>query len=785
MREDGGRLVLMDFGAGHETEGRMPGDPLGKDMTGTPLYLAPELYAGGRADRRTDTYALGVLLFYLVTRRFPVTGRSLTELGEAHGRGTRTRLRDLRADLPGALVRAVEKAIAADPAERFQTAGALEAALEGTASPFERPAVSYRAIGLSAALGLIVIALTAGVVGRLSGGGGGDPNGRLNRAPALLTSVTMRRLVPPKGVDLLSNPSDDGRFIVGEASGTGDAAIVDFATGEYRALGVGRLDKNPEDGTASAAALSPDGTAIAVNWSYGDRGVLRLVRSDGTGLRTLVEPAGEAIPYQWTRDGSMILVSLVDPQGVNTIALVAAVDGAVRPLRRLAGWINESPEHMTLSPDGRYVAYDYPEGPAAIDRDIFVLDTHTGDQWPLAVSPGHDTSPVWTPDGRAVVFFSDRTRTLSAWAVAMANGHPQGPPQLVKDDVGRIWARGFTRDGALHLGVTTGFGELDLSTLDQGSPGLQRLFPRLAASNLYPRWSPDGRWLAYASERGVGVRRELWIYDTESRTESRVPVTEKIGTAAAWSPDSTQLLVRGANNDLLYIVDRVTGQSRLVARDVYGAKWLPEGVVIQRSSDGSVVLLDASTGAVLRTVPFPNSVRSVFPMAIDGRTALAAFTNGRVRLQELRNGATREWLDSGVTFMRGHVMAPHTAAVAYLADRKDLMGQARTLMVWSGAGAPRELLRVRDPDWIVLHGWTADGLSLFVTRWSGAVDAAGNSPTRTLWRLPITGGTPVSTGLSMEGLRDLSIHPDGRQIAFNARFKRSESWVMENLISSP
>jgi hypothetical protein len=357
----------------------------------------------------------------------------------------------------------------------------------------------------------------------------------------------------------------------------------------------------------------------------------------------------------------MLLASLSDSQGVGTIALVAAVDGAVRSLRRLSGWINESPEHMSLSPDGRYVAYDYPEGPAAIDRAIFILDTHTGDQWPLAVAPGHDTSPVWTADGRAMVFFSDRNRTFSAWAVAMANGRPQGAPQLVKDDVGRVLARGFTRDGALHVDVVTGFGELYLSSLERGASGLQLLSPRQSLSNLYPRWSPDGRWLAYLSEQ----RHRL----STGALDLRRRVTDRIARA-------------GDGED--------------------------------RYRSGVVARLDRAPGARGEQRP-SNPVRSVFPMAIDGRSALAAFASGRVTLRDLRTGATREWLDSGVTFMGRHVMAPHTAAVAYLADRKDLMGQARTLMVWGGAGDPRELLRVREPEQIVLHDWTADGLSLLVT----------------------------------------------------------------------
>ena len=127
----------------------------------------------------------------------------------------------------------------------------------------------------------------------------------------------------------------------------------------------------------------------------------------------------------------------------------------------------------------------------------------------------------------------------------------------------------------------------------------------------------------------------------------------------------------------------------------------------------------------------------------------------------------------GVTFMGRHVMAPHTSAVAYLADRNDLMGQVRTLMVWGGAGEPRELLRVREPEQISLVGWTADGLNLLAIRWP-AIPRRPSSATRTLWRVPMTGGALVSTGLAMEALRDISIHPDGRQIAFNARFKKSE-----------
>jgi len=77
----------------------------------------------------------------------------------------------------------------------------------------------------------------------------------------------------------------------------------------------------------------------------------------------------------------------------------------------------------------------------------------------------------------------------------------------------------------------------------------------------------------------------------------------------------------------------------------------------------------------------------------------------------------------------------------------------------------------------------SDGLTLLVVRWSRRPNAEASEPrNETLWRVPITGGAPVSTGLMMDSLRDVSIHPDGRRIAFNAGMKRVEHWAMENLL---
>ena len=126
MREEGGRVVLMDFGTGvpvREDEGGR-----GAPAAGTPLYLAPELLDGGEATASSDLYSLGVLLYHLVTGGYPVVAASLGELKDAHQRGRR-RLHDARPDLPDAFIQAIDRALAPNPAERHASAGAMQEAL--------------------------------------------------------------------------------------------------------------------------------------------------------------------------------------------------------------------------------------------------------------------------------------------------------------------------------------------------------------------------------------------------------------------------------------------------------------------------------------------------------------------------------------------------------------------------------------------------------------------------------------------------------------------------------
>jgi eukaryotic-like serine/threonine-protein kinase len=179
MRATGGRIVLMDFGAGRSLSDRVAP---AADMVGTPLYLAPEVFQEQGRTPASDIYSLGVLLFYLVTASYPVAGGTRTEVRHTHvNGGTRVRLRDARPDLPETFIAIVERTLAIDPAQRFQTAGELEAALSAALSKRDtretktrtitakRPFVALMAAGGVLALIAVAVAARGAFFGPASG----------------------------------------------------------------------------------------------------------------------------------------------------------------------------------------------------------------------------------------------------------------------------------------------------------------------------------------------------------------------------------------------------------------------------------------------------------------------------------------------------------------------------------------------------------------------------------------------------------------------------------------
>ena len=162
VREEGGRIVLMDFGTGRDVGGSDTSD----DLAGTPLYLAPELFAGAKPSAATDIYSLGVLLYHLVTGDYPVRGTTRSDIESAHRTARRHPLRDVRPDLSPAFIDVIERALAPNPRDRYQSAGQFGNALAAAAGSIYAPDSSNkkRIWPFAAAAGAVAAGILIGLV---------------------------------------------------------------------------------------------------------------------------------------------------------------------------------------------------------------------------------------------------------------------------------------------------------------------------------------------------------------------------------------------------------------------------------------------------------------------------------------------------------------------------------------------------------------------------------------------------------------------------------------------
>ncbi|MED5620682.1 serine/threonine-protein kinase [Ideonella sp. BN130291] len=98
-------------------------------MLGTPAFMAPEQLAGGAIDGRADLYALGVMLFQLLTGRLPYEAQSMGQLLLRIARGTPSHLSELRPGLPLALGELMDRLLQRQPAQRPRDGGEVAAEL--------------------------------------------------------------------------------------------------------------------------------------------------------------------------------------------------------------------------------------------------------------------------------------------------------------------------------------------------------------------------------------------------------------------------------------------------------------------------------------------------------------------------------------------------------------------------------------------------------------------------------------------------------------------------------
>ncbi len=560
--------------------------------------------------------------------------------------------------------------------------------------------------------------------------------------------------------------SADGRFFSFVDWKTGaNLFIRDLTTGESR-----RLTKDGDGGYskwAGSSRFSFDGKQIAYAWgtdSTYETYELRVIAVDGSEPRVIYhndDISSVLWPSGWSRDGKKILIGRLHKKTYSTdIAMISIADGTSRVVTLAGTWTPGTTAWypgISMSPDGRWVAYDKRVASTSDQRDIYVVAVDGSSETQIVDHPANDFGPVWTPDGDRILFVSDRSGKNDLYMITMANGKAAGAPELVRSEIGDILPRGITEAGAFCYELSQGQNEVYVATIDQATCNVVSQPTPIVHTNpgfnQGPDWSPDGKYLAYLSQR---LPLSRWMVNNfpwsivihsreigeEREVPSKVMVFPEVPYWISWSPDGKSILAPATDTKVygIYSIDVETGESTLIreAENPLGkCQWLPDG----------------------RHILFINAL-----LGLKG-------WDRQLIVRDIQTGEERELCRGGFCPAR----SPDGKEVAVWKPDNQRAGAGVVLIIDVATGKSREVLRLND-NVTTMIVWSHDGRFLIFGRYTGP------DKKTELWKVPSGGGEMEKIGLTMGNIAVMSMSPDGKQIAFDVKSYSAELWVMENFL---
>jgi len=564
-------------------------------------------------------------------------------------------------------------------------------------------------------------------------------------------------------VDNTGGVSRDGRYVSYVDWPSGDLALHDLVADTDR-----HLTNNPltDDGTgrpkygdfAQESTISPDGAQVAYSWwnHATDRFELRILTLNaGSSAKPRVlfgQPDVLWIgTFDWSNDGAWLAVAIEREGNTGQLGLISTADGALRILESAAGKV--FPVNMFFSPDSAFIAHDSsPGAPANQPRDVFVRPVATGDKTAVVVHAANDRLMGWTPDGRSLLFSSDRGGSMGIWSMPMSKGKPQGEPVLLKD-VGslRLSSLGVTRSGALlyeaHPGPRVEVAPVDFEAGKMVAPP-KGLTENDSYDSRAADWSRDGTWIAYIQER-PGARSKLVLESLDTRAKRTFDPPIQGFDRPRWTPDGG-LILQGGDAEGRQGLFRVDGQSGEVT---------------------PIIVPTDGTSAVQASVS-PDGTRIIYCRQGARESAVVE--------RDLASGTERELLRRGR--IDGLSLSPDGRRLTFV-ERDTAADTSVLSWVAVEGGTPHVLFEMGPKRGALEQGrlgyyteWTPDGRRVMFNK---------IQDTLSTWIMPVGGGAPVMLAHEL-ALRTPRIHRDGSRVAFNAGNGRpSEVWSLENFQPAP
>ena len=577
---------------------------------GTAAYMSPEQVRREELDPRTDLFSFGVVLYEMATGRQPFHGETAAEVSPAILHETPVSPVGLRPDLPAELERIINKALAKDLSVRYQHAADMQADLRRLKRDLEYqqftpatdatpPGLHRRWIRFAAGVAVALAAATAMWL-------------TYSRPRPLEAASVPIPLTGEPGNEFDPTFSPDGNQVAYARSN----ADSDNSSIYIKVIGVPgpprRMTASPDpDGSP---AWSPDGRYIAfLRGKAGDPSkstVLCIPVSGGReqALAELVMADHFARRLAWFPDGRHLIVS--DCRERKDTCGLSLLSVETREMRRLTnppqGKLDVGPD---VSPDGRWLVFSRGGWDAWADQ-LHLLEFSTdmlpsGEPLEITDDNKSHNNPIWTPDGRAIIFTWGVFEPAVLVQIPISAGHAGRFSTLTFAGSFVEWPAISRQGHRLVFSHATGpsFQIWKIDTTGKAGRTLpNNKFIWSAQSDEDPEYSPDGKRIAFKSSRTGSM--QIWVCDSDGSNTTQL--TSFVDTALPrWSPDGRTVLFESEQEGYadLFLVNSDGGPAtRVIADPTWGHFSRSNG---RYSRDGRWIYFDSNRSGELQVWKVP------------------------------------------------------------------------------------------------------------------------------------------------------------------------------------
>jgi eukaryotic-like serine/threonine-protein kinase len=550
MLTDGGRVKILDFGLAKlnpalpdSAEQAKTESVFGSSLTsegmilGTLAYMAPEQAEGKPANQRSDVFSLGIIFYQMLTGELPFRGDSAASVISSILRDQPRPVTELNPSQPAQIGRMVKRCLHKDPARRHQSVLDIYNELEEFADElksgeFLKSQVQPVAVVQKRPtvwIGLAILALLGSMIFFLLLR---RDNGK-HSASIVEDSV---QLTDEPDQELFPNISADGKLIVYASRAAGSWDIYQRRVGGTNAMNLTK-DSNENE---TQPAISPNGERIVFR-SEREGGGLFLMGSTGESVLRLTDAGYNPA---WSPDGKEVFFAtegVTQPERLPKVSELWRVEVASGKKQLLYKGDALQP---SSSPHGHRVAF-WGYAKESAQSDIFTVPSAGGELVAVTNDVALDWNPVWSPDGEYLYFISDRGGGMNIWRISIEeeSGKVRGDPERVTSGVAAATQHlSLSQDGQRMAYVarveTRNLLKIGFDPVKKVPEGTSSWVTQGSKNLAFPDISPDGNWVAFNS---LGTQQDVFIIQSDGANIRQLTNDPYRDWGPRWAPDGKSI----------------------------------------------------------------------------------------------------------------------------------------------------------------------------------------------------------------------------------------------------